>query len=121
MWNILTILLMGCFWATGCIRSNGGATVQTPTVEQTPATEQVPTSMPEKESKASANDPEDSTMEPDITSKVPCKTEQDCWIQDGQPVARPAAHRGRKFEPCVDGEIMPVCVEGMCGGLAYGC
>jgi len=49
--------------------------------------------------------------------EVPCKTDQDCWISDEfphRPIARPAKLRGRKFKPCVDGEVSPMC-QGVCG------
>ncbi len=55
---------------------------------------------------------------------VPCKSDQDCWFSDTQPhypIARPKNLRGHKFQPCVDGEVPPICHE-ICGfGFPYGC
>lgn len=46
---------------------------------------------------------------------IPCKTTKDCWSSDepvAHPIPRPKRLRGREFRGCVDGEHVPVCVEG---------
>lgn len=48
---------------------------------------------------------------------IPCKTRDDCWSSDepvAHPIRRPKRLRGREFRGCVDGEHVPVCVEGRC-------
>lgn len=55
---------------------------------------------------------------------IACEDERDCWVSDSppyHPVARPQKLRKRKFEPCRDGEIAPVCRRGVCRVLAYSC
>jgi hypothetical protein len=52
---------------------------------------------------------------------VACKTDDDCWIDDGKPIARPKQHRGKKFKPCKDGEHAPVCKENACTIVGYKC
>lgn len=59
--------------------------------------------------------------EPEITSRIPCQTNDDCWIDGSTPVARDPALKGRPFRACEDGEIVPVCFEGRCSGIKYGC
>jgi hypothetical protein len=48
--------------------------------------------------------------------EIACKTDQDCWVSNElphRPIRRPAHLRGRKFRPCVDGEVPPRCF-GIC-------
>lgn len=52
---------------------------------------------------------------------LPCTSVDDCWIEGGKPVARPKRLRGKKFRPCVDGEVAPICKDGTCGRNAYKC
>jgi hypothetical protein len=55
---------------------------------------------------------------------VPCKRERDCWVEDKpvpHPVARPK-HIKRAFRGCEDGEIPPICEDGVCKlGLPFLC
>jgi hypothetical protein len=56
---------------------------------------------------------------------VPCMTVDDCWVSGpttaARPIARPFKHRGRKFQPCIDGEAAPVCAAGRCAVRGYEC
>jgi hypothetical protein len=55
---------------------------------------------------------------------IPCENVDACWVSDttpAQPIVRPKQLRGRKFEPCRDGEVSPACVEGRCALVAHGC
>lgn len=55
---------------------------------------------------------------------IPCKTTKDCWSSDepvAHPIPRPKRLRGREFRGCVDGEHVPVCVEGRCALDALKC
>jgi len=62
---------------------------------------------------------------PDVTSDIPCENVDDCWASGpddpAEPIARPASERGRRFRPCEDGEAAPVCAEGHCGLVYFGC
>lgn len=60
-------------------------------------------------------------LTPDVTSDISCTSVQDCWVNDQGPVSRPETHRGRDFRPCVDGAVVPVCVDNRCGGVVFGC
>lgn len=55
---------------------------------------------------------------------VPCRRDFDCWVTDEsppRPIARPRGLR-RRFRGCVDGEVPPVCLQGVCAlGRRYGC
>ena len=55
------------------------------------------------------------------SSAVPCRSVDDCWFRGREPIARPKKLRGKRFKPCVDGELAPVCVKGFCSLAAYGC
>lgn len=59
---------------------------------------------------------------PEVMSDIACESADDCWVEDGTPVARPPEHRGESFEPCTGGEeSAPVCYEGRCGLVFFGC
>jgi hypothetical protein len=62
------------------------------------------------------------TLLPSVpTPAIACKTDDDCWIEDGKPTLRPKEHRGKKFKPCKDGEHAPVCRENACTIIGYKC
>ena len=47
-----------------------------------------------------------------------------CWVSDSapyHPIPRPKSLRGRKFRPCQDGEVAPLCTNGHCTVAAYSC
>lgn len=55
---------------------------------------------------------------------VACRSTDDCWAEHDplpHPIARPRRLRGRRFRPCVDGELAPTCAEGHCFLIPYGC
>lgn len=55
---------------------------------------------------------------------VACDDNDDCWVEVDpflRPIARPARLRGRAFRPCRDGEHAPVCREGRCALVGFGC
>ncbi|MBI2388068.1 MAG: hypothetical protein HYV09_00500 [Deltaproteobacteria bacterium] len=61
----------------------------------------------------------------DAPQKVQCTSVDDCWV-DGKygavkPIARPKKLRGKKFRPCVDGEVAPRCAGGFCATEGYDC
>lgn len=47
-------------------------------------------------------------------AKIPCRSDDDCWLQGDKPIRRPAHLRGRRFRPCIDGEVSPACINGGC-------
>lgn len=56
--------------------------------------------------------------------EVACSSVEDCWVEVDpfpRPIARPAAMRGRTFEPCRDGELAPGCEAGRCTLVGFGC
>jgi hypothetical protein len=55
---------------------------------------------------------------------IECKDVEACWVSDSRPyhpIARPKEKRGKKFQPCKDGEVAPVCIDGRCSLAAYSC
>ncbi|MCB9569834.1 MAG: hypothetical protein H6710_21885 [Myxococcales bacterium] len=55
---------------------------------------------------------------------IPCDDVGACWISDESPrhpIARPKKLRGRRFQPCRDGELAPACRDGRCVVVAYKC
>lgn len=55
---------------------------------------------------------------------VSCTQDTDCWVSDGSPshpIRRPKKLRTRRFKPCRDGELAPVCRDGSCSLAAYSC
>ena len=84
-----------------------------------PATSPLPTDPPPPPSPAEAAEAAGV-----LSSNIPCETHDDCWVSDDEPnvpIARPAALKGRKFEPCEDGEHQPICFENRCALVSYGC
>lgn len=60
----------------------------------------------------------------DVVPLVPCTDARDCDVEDGAHGLRPirARHRRRRdFVPCRDGEWAPVCNQGACGIVGFGC
>jgi hypothetical protein len=55
---------------------------------------------------------------------IPCKRTYDCWVSEDsppRPIARPKGIQHR-FQGCVDGEVPPVCRDGICSlGFRFGC
>lgn len=67
-----------------------------------------------------------STEPPPPTPVVACTSVDDCWVSAKRypavPIARPKHLKGKKFKPCVDGEVAPTCSSGgACGLLGYDC
>jgi len=52
---------------------------------------------------------------------IACKTDNDCWLDDRTPIARPAAKRGKQLKPCKDAEVVPRCKANVCVAEAYKC
>ena len=55
---------------------------------------------------------------------IECEDENACWVSNSRPyhpIARPKSLRGREFRPCRDGEVAPVCTDGMCGVVPFKC
>ncbi len=55
-----------------------------------------------------------------------CQSVDDCWVSAKRfpavPIARPKHLKGKKFKPCVDGEVAPTCTSaGACALLGYDC
>jgi hypothetical protein len=59
----------------------------------------------------------------DWIEPVPCASDDDCWVSDesSTPIARPRKLRGKRFRPCKDGELAPVCQSGTCAVRALSC
>jgi hypothetical protein len=65
-----------------------------------------------------------STCEFTWVEPIPCETVEQCWVSDSapyHPVPRPKSLRGRKFRPCKDGEVAPMCTNGHCTVAGYSC
>jgi hypothetical protein len=58
---------------------------------------------------------------PAAAPPIACKTDDDCWLDDRTPIARPAAKRGKRLRPCKDAEAVPRCKASVCVAEAYKC
>lgn len=55
---------------------------------------------------------------------IACADVDACWVSESppyHPIPRPESLRGRKFEPCRDGEVAPICRDGFCSLSALEC
>jgi hypothetical protein len=55
---------------------------------------------------------------------IECTDVEACWVSDSgpyHPIARPKSKRGKKFRPCKDGEVAPICDNGRCSVAGYSC
>jgi hypothetical protein len=55
---------------------------------------------------------------------IACEDVGACWVSESppyHPIPRPKSMRGRKFKPCSDGEVAPICRDGLCSVVAYSC
>jgi hypothetical protein len=67
---------------------------------------------------------ESSTCEFVWVEPIECESVEQCWVSDSSPyhpIPRPKALRGKKFRPCKDGEVAPLCTNGRCTVAAYSC
>lgn len=72
---------------------------------------------------AGAGSPE-ATCRYEIVPVVPCRDARDCDVRfgpDGPRPVRAARRRRRDFVPCRDGEWRPLCNDGACELVGYGC
>ena len=67
---------------------------------------------------------ETSTCEFVWVEPIECESVEQCWVSDSRPhhpIPRPKSLRGKKFRPCKDGEVAPLCTNGRCTLAAYSC
>lgn len=67
---------------------------------------------------------ESATCELTWVEPIECESVEQCWVSDAppyHPIPRPRSLRGRKFRPCQDGEVAPLCTDGRCTVAGYSC
>ena len=118
--TIIGICVLVTLTATGCGNDASDEPASTAaSAPETTGTEE-PVSPTEPPAPEAVEEPDDTAL-PEVMSDIPCETNDDCWVDDGQPIARPDANRGQDFRPCEDGEGAPVCVQNRCGLTFFDC